>query len=901
MFQLKDYQERAVQIITRFLAGCREGTVEQAFENVLTEQGMEVLPYQAFGFEQTPYACLRIPTGGGKTVLGSHAVEVAAREYLQTSTPIALWLVPTTTIRQQTVSALKTPGHPYRLNLDKAFSKEVLVLDIDEVTQIRPQDVGGKAIVVVSTLANLRVSDTSGRKVYAHNENFEPHFAKVPVNHPSYSMLERVNQEDLKENGLTEADLGKVKFSFANLLAIHKPVVIVDEAHNARTPLTFETLRRVYPGVVIELTATPNITNTNGSNVLFHVSAAELKAEEMIKLPIILTEQQTWQDAIRDAVITRNKLALDAQNDEDYIRPIALFQAEPKNGTVTVEVLKEHLVEQLKVEEYKIAIATGTQRELDDLNLFDPGCPIEYIITIEALKEGWDCSFAYVFCSVKQVSSSKDAEQLLGRVLRMPYARRRVIEDLNRAYAHLLADSKFSKTASALKDTLISMGFEEMEVAAYLREQPAGPQGDLFGGPGQQQDYTPPVPSVPALVVELDQFPVLDALTDEEKRQISMARDEQSQTTVVRVTGSVSQALANVLLQQTKPGKDQKQLEQEIQFHNQAIDAAKAPSELGATFSPLPQVCMLQQGELELVESEALLSAASWNLMDYQAELKGFALNETTDSFLIDTDGKRMTYGLASQTEAIQYNEGFLDLTEQDLLRWLDKELRSPNVQQKQLVPFVALVVKKLQQKPDISLTALVRHKFKLARDIAELIENYRRKAQASGYQAGLFDDDNSACLSDEFQYEFQPDKYPSRPPYYRGSFQFRKHFFPQGLIEDLKSSGEEFECAQAIESLPQVEYWIRNLVRREHASFWLPLAHGRFFPDFVCQLTDGRMLIVEYKGDAYVTNDDSAEKRAIGKKWAELSQGRCLFIMAVMKDDLGRGIRDQILAAIQA
>lgn len=101
---------------------------------------------------------------------------------------------------------------------------------------------------------------------------------------------------------------------------------------------------------------------------------------------------------------------------------------------------------------------TGNQRELDGINLFDQSCPIEYIITIEALKEGWDCSFAYVFCSVKQVSSSRDAEQLLGRVLRMPYAKRRVIEDLNRAYAHL-ATSKFSRAAQELTDTLIAMGF----------------------------------------------------------------------------------------------------------------------------------------------------------------------------------------------------------------------------------------------------------------------------------------------------------------------------------------------------------------------------------------------------------------------------------------------------------
>ncbi|NLY16176.1 MAG: hypothetical protein GXZ05_07310, partial [Gammaproteobacteria bacterium] len=77
------------------------------------------------------------------------------------------------------------------------------------------------------------------------------------------------------------------------------------------------------------------------------------------------------------------------------------------------------------------------------------------------------------------------------------------------------------------------------------------------------------------------------------------------------------------------------------------------------------------------------------------------------------------------------------------------------------------------------------------------------------------------------------------------------------------------------------------------------PLAHGRFFPDFVCQLTDGRMLVVEYKGEAYATNDDSAEKRAVGEKWAQLSEGKCLFIMAVKKDAHNRDVRGQLQALI--
>lgn len=899
MFKLKGYQQRAVDVMQSFLSRCvQTDSVAEAYSAALAEQDLPEHAYQEYSFGQTPYFCLRIPTGGGKTVLGSYAVEVAAQHYLETDAPITLWLVPSITIRQQTVEALKTPGHPYRQNLDRAFNRQVLVLDIDEVTQIRPQDIGSKAIVVVSTLANLRVTDTTGRKVYAYHENFEPHFAKINSNHSSWPLLERVTENDLQENGLTKAELGKVKYSFANLLAVYRPIVIVDEAHNARTNLTFDTLHRVHPAVIIELTATPNTTNNNGSNVLFHVSAAELKAEEMIKLPIVLTEHRNWQDAIQDAVITRNKLAIDAQKDEDYIRPIALFQAENKNAEVTVEVLKNHLIEQLKIEENKIAVVTGNQRELDGINLFERSCPIEYIITIEALKEGWDCSFAYVFCSVKQVSSSKDAEQLLGRVLRMPYAKRRMIEDLNRAYAHL-ATSKFSRAAQELSDTLIAMGFEEMEIAAFLREQAAHPQqDDLFGNNASAQ----PRPVVaPALVVEVGELPDFSALSDVEKQQITTTTDTASQTTVIKITGEITENIQQALTKQVKAGKDRQVFERNVRVHNQTIQARKAPSERGEVFAALPQLCMMQQGQLELIESEVLLHACNWNLLDYPAELKNFTLHETSSSFAIDFDGKKVIYKISEQKDAVPFNQGFLDLTEQDLIRWLDKELRQTDVVQQQLTGFIAVLVKNLLQKYDMTLTALVRNKFPLARAIRDLIGMYRAKAQKNSYQHSLFDSSSTACLSDEFLYEFKPDKYPSRPPYYSGSFQFTKHFFPQNLIEDLKSTGEEFECAKAIESLPQLKYWIRNLVRRDHASFWLPLAHSKFYPDFVCELHDGRMLVVEYKGEVYASNDDSAEKREVGNKWAQLSKGKCLFIMAVKQDQDGRDVRQQILAAIGA
>lgn len=896
--KLKGYQQRAVDALELFLSRCKAGKpVEQAYSETLIDQDMAELAYRDYNFDQVPYVCFRIPTGGGKTILGSYAITTAASQFLDTDYPITLWLVPSNTIRLQTVEALKTPGHPYREQLDKAFNRQVLVLDVDEVTQIRPQDIGNKAIVVVSTLANLRVEDTSDRKIYAYHENFEPHFAKVPNNHPALATLERVEESDVQENGLSQKEVGKIKYSFANLLALYRPLVIVDEAHNARTSLTFDTLRRVHPAAVIEFTATPNVSSTNGSNVLFHVSASELKAEEMIKLPIILTEHQNWQDAVRDAHINRNKLAIAAQKDDDYIRPIALFQAENKDKEVTVEVLKSHLINELNIDEDKIAIATGSQRELDGLDLFEKRCKIEYIITNQALKEGWDCSFAYVFCSVKQVSSSKDAEQLLGRVLRMPYARRRVIEDLNRAYAHL-ATSKFSQAAHDLTDKLIAMGFEEMEVAAFLKQQPASNNGqdDFFGQPQTAVQKTQK-----SVVVELPSMPDLTTLSAEDKSKIAITED--GDKTVVRVIGEVSTEIEQVLVATSTKKADKDSISRDVRIHNTGIEADKCPSERGMIFGRLPMLCVTYQGELDLVEPEIFLEVGGWSLLNYPAELDNFRIEETTNSFAIDIEGKEVTYHLADEKEVVSFNDGFLDVTENDLVRWLDRELQQRDIIQSEMVKFLSTIINKLSQHPDISLTALIRNKFPLSRAIKDLIKIYRKRAQKAGFQQTLFGGDREISLSDQFSYEFKPTHYPSRSPYYSGRYKFQKHYFPNNLIEDLKSTGEEYECAKAIDGIPEIKYWIRNLVKRSHASFWLPLAHNKFYPDFICELNDGRMLVVEYKGEAYVSNDDSSEKRNIGGLWEQASKetgkGKCLFIMAELQDSQGRDVRQQILAKI--
>ena len=267
---------------------------------------------------------------------------------------MVLWLTPTKTIRRQTAEALKNPGHPYRQALDEAFGGRVRVFDIADFADIRPHDVRDRCCVVVGTIQSLRVKDTEGRKVYAHNENLEPHFSALP----------RVPA------GLEALDGGGIKFSFANLMHIHRPLMIVDEAHNAVTGLTREMQSRVNPCAIVEFTATPRLN----SNILHSVSAQELKAEEMIKLPIVLSEHDSWQNAVNGAVSARAELAETAADDPDYLRPIVLFQAQPKNQEVTVKALRQHLIEVEQISEKRIAVATGDQRELDGIDLFDPDC-----------------------------------------------------------------------------------------------------------------------------------------------------------------------------------------------------------------------------------------------------------------------------------------------------------------------------------------------------------------------------------------------------------------------------------------------------------------------------------------------------------------------------------------------
>lgn len=870
--KLKQYQTDTLSILRRFFEEARVTGSKGAYE-AITKEPEQAKRLGRYGGTYTPltelpnvpYVCLRLPTGGGKTILGAYSTGIARDAWVEKDYPMVLWLVPSNTIRLQTAEALKNARHPYRQALDEAFDGRVRVFDIADFTHIRPHDIRDHCCIVVGTIQTLRVSNTEGRKVYAHNENMEPHFTAMPKSLPRLETL----------------DGGGVKFSFANLMHIHRPLMIVDEAHKAMTDLTREMQARINPSAIIEFTATPRLN----SNILHSVTAQELKLEEMIKLPIMLSEHDTWQNAVNGTIAARASLTEEADKDPDYIRPIVLFQAQPKDQEVTVEALKKHLMEVEQIPGDKIAVATGDQRELDGINLFDPKCPIEYVITVEALKEGWDCSFAYAFCSVSRIQSAVDVEQLLGRVLRMPYAKRRKADALNRSYA-FLSEPSFGEAARSLADKLVAMGFEEDEACDNI--EPAQTSLDADTGLFGPRDKPKPtfkhmVTVTPEVVAEL------------RKRDGVSVRDTGGGRIEIAVTGHVDDELEKVIVD-TLPEMERKGFAEAVSKYRVDVKDQLSPAEQGETFK-VPRLMSEIQGELEFADTDVFMEFHDWSLLNHSSKLgeAEFAIRETARSFEIDLDGNRITYQFAEEAEQLALDVDVEGWTPEALVLWLDRQVRQPDIHQTELLRWLRDLVGHLINNRGMHIAALMRCKFILTRKVREKLAAIRQQERDGVYQRYLFAPEAKVDVSFEEAFSFKDGMYWDQRRY-RGRWKPRKHFLGPDHVPafDGAENGEEFQCAQAIDSLPGLKFWIRNVARHPN-SFWLPTATDKFYPDFVVQLEDGRLLVVEYKGAHIAEGPDTAEKRIIGQLWEKKSGGKGRFIVVEKMVD-GKDMRAQMM-----
>ena len=905
MFQLKSYQELALDAVESFLTECAsEKPVAEVFESTCRSNGWGKGKYLD-SFDGRPCVCLRVPTGGGKTLIAAAAIRRIDDAYSKTGAPVVLWLTPSDAITEQTYAALSNPEHPYRQALDADF-RSVKVAKVDEVDHsLQQSDFRESCIIIVSTIQTFNIQDTSLRNVYGFNENLQNFFSNL--NPDQASRLEKVDEQDLQnpdQTHLTSRNLGQVKYSLANLLNLFEPIIIVDEAHNNRTNKFFTTLNRLNPSAVLELTATPD---KKLNNVIYQVSAWELKAENMVKLPVILGEfTNGWEGCIDESIKIRKSLQAKSAEEAEYIRPIVLIQAQPKGQEPSPEQVKDYLIQTCGVPEAHIAIATGTTKELAGVDLFSKSCPIRFVITVKALKEGWDCSFAYVLCSLQNIQSAKDVEQLLGRVMRMPYAKARRTEELNNSYANVVSANTMT-AATLLKDRLVeNLGFNRIEADSIVerREEKEEPKetGELF--PGSKPSYVRPQDRPSTLVVQ-----TRDDLTE--------AIDRAGLADFISITPAQTPSGKKIL--QVSPAADTEKLREFVKTISEK-ESEKVASEnkeaLGGLFAErarkqhrvdqtpfpeIPRLCFSVDGQLRLL-SEKTVMTQTWNPMLYGTELE-LTPTSRINRFLIDaTENQILQHEQLQESLELPFDSVSITDNTDMLVKWVADRVRRSDVYQPVMLRFVEnLICNWLMGAKGMSLSKLYAHKVELARAIELLVEQNYHKAIAARFEQALLDLEKASEFPDSiFEFKFDPTRYVPRNRYNpaEGGREFKKHFCP--YIHDLHAftgSGapaEEYLCAEAIDTNPNVKRWIRNIERSDDA-FWLPLPEGRFFPDFILELSNGKILVVEYKGESLYTNLDSQQKRRVGQVWEKASNGRCFFLMARSKDEYGRNVAAQI------
>lgn len=448
--ELKGYQQTNLDALDRFLSCVdkNKDTARGFYEFWQTNNppltpfpGTIIEPYKD-NVKGAPHVCHKVPTGGGKTFIASAALKVAMT-HINPLYKVVVWLVPSNAILEQTLRNLRNKQHPYRQRIDTDFQNRVEVFDKQQaltghgftLTTVREN-----LCILVMSFDSFRTNNKEGRKVYQENgylQSFAPLVAT------------QLDDDD-------EVQLMKV------LQAVH-PLVVVDESHNATSKLSEQMLNDLQPSLVIDLTATPR----ENSNIICFTDALELKRNNMVKLPVIVYNHTSKSQVIDSALHLQRRLELMAMQETNgnYIRPIVLFQAESKQQGAedreTFEKVKQTLLD-LKIPEEHIKIKTAEIDELKGVDLMSPTCQVRYIITINALKEGWDCPFAYILASLADKSSAVDVEQIVGRVLRLPNATRNSHDILNLSYV-LTASAKFQETLDNVVKGLNHAGFSDRD------------------------------------------------------------------------------------------------------------------------------------------------------------------------------------------------------------------------------------------------------------------------------------------------------------------------------------------------------------------------------------------------------------------------------------------------------
>ncbi len=854
--ELKPYQQQILTDLQRFMHFVQEKrNAADSFNAFWMNHprtpltpfvGMAVEPYKNLT-GSAPHICIKVPTGGGKTFIASAALGTIFNEFDESRFRAVVWLVPSITILEQTLRNLRNKEHPYRQCINVDFSNRVEVFSKEQALQgagLSLSTAKDNLCIFVMSFDSLRARKKDDLRVYKENSNLQS--------------FESIVGKD--ENGDPDLQLMKV-FQALN------PVVIVDESHNAESDLSVEMLQNLNPSFILDLTATPR----ENSNILSFTDAYELKKENMVKLPVIVYNHQSRNDVIASALELQRRLEIEAKAAEaeggKYIRPIVLFQAQPRTGeeNITYERIKSTLLD-LKIPENQIRIKTADRNEIKDEDLLSPDCPVRYIITVNALKEGWDCPFAYILASLADRSSSVDVEQILGRVLRMPWVRRNKNPMLNMSYV-LTSSPKFLDTLDNIVKGLNRAGFSDNDYKITEPETTKEEivthdfvEGDLFA-----QETTTQKTDI-GEIDEIDSSKIVfkpQMVNNGDTRDAIVELETQANTDVDEIERMVV-------------AEDNKEQKQDVD--NESAKREYIPTKLeeqvkrykmkdvfcdSAKLLKIPQF-MSEQNASELTNTlfvepnEKLLFESGELLRDFKLGNADSTINfddVETSMYRVDLD------------ETNEYKPTYLKVegaVHEAIANYiLDPKLKNERVKNctyrlkniigklypisdKEIDTYISRVLKNFT---DEQFVDLMNHEYSYADKIKQTIKQ----------------------LGDEYKEKVFMEMVDKDQVYTEESYSLPSEIILNKTIVGLPKSlyekegnidGFEREVINDVANLGNVEFWTRNLERGKGFCINGFMNH---YPDFIIKTKKGKVIVLETKGDHL----DADKKIRLGNMWA--------------------------------
>lgn len=822
---LKPHQDGVLADLRDFLFHLGGGNIASAFRAHWLAKGAVGMPTYNNTLPGVPHVCMKVPTGGGKTLIAAAALQplfawVCPETRLRPR--VVVWLAPSLTIVEQTLRALKDPAHPYRRRVAQDFSGRVAVHDKESLLQgagLAPDALREQLTIVVLSFDSLRSANKDNRRLHAENGRLID-FIGFP-------------EVDMADKGAPSA---------MDVVRACAPVVVVDESHNATSPLSRDMLADLKPSFVLDLTATPR----NDANIISYVNALALRDAGMVKLPVIVRNRPDKETVYQDAIDLQRRLEAEAASEEGvsgrYLRPIVLFQAESKVGVETYQRVRKTL-EQMDIPAEHIAIKTAELDEIKGRDLLARDCPIRFIITVNALKEGWDCPFAYVLASLADRQSAVEVEQVLGRVLRQPHARPFSNRLLNCSYV-LTASAQFHRTIGNVVDGLKRAGFSERDYRVVEDQPPAA-------APEHETLFTRTTPlSAPAPLAETGEGWLADAARQSEEFEhlVAVTREQDLQAPEVERAMNRKSMRA-------------------------AVREAASALHLPQFFLTIPPIGFLPDSTEVLLERENLLK--DFRLLTCSSAISFDSLEDPIIEVDVEDSGRPSVRTLDARREqevaALIHGLSRDTQIQQMIARLYQLIGRMPPIADQDIRKYIQRI---LEAMPDAVLHDCIARPRAYAKRIQEKIRSLEQDHAGEQFQTLL----RTGKVTAEPSYRLPATITPTATatPYERRLYE-----------DEWNVNGFEDQAIRAICGLDNVVFWHRNPVR---TGFRINGAVNHY-PDFILLLRSGRVVVLETKGDDR-DNSDSAVKLALGRDWAAQAGSNFRYFMVFETRDVAGALR---------